>query len=601
MSNKIIKNRILIGLLNEFIDDFGLKKDIESKAFEKLVNYVCLSKTDPDAFSDTSIFDIIDVDQTSTFGIDTFALFINDNLITNKSDIEIYRKTKRMDIKFVFIQTKRSTSIDSGELLKFISAVKNFFSDTQEIELSNELLNAKELVNELFKPENARLFSNKKPTCELLYATTGKFSTDSNILGVIKREEKELLTNNPEIKNFKIKQIDADYIIDSYNEIENRYRVVIDFDKNIPCGKISEVEQSYIGYLSGVEFLKLISSADGTIRKNLFYENVRDFQGADNVVNGEISKTLNDSKMIDKFLLLNNGVTIVAKEFSNIRSNEYEISDYYIVNGCQTSNVIYNFKEYIKDDSNLNIPIKIIHTDSNELITQLIKSTNRQTSVPDEAFVSLEKFHKRLQEFYRVCHQDESGKLYYERRSKEFNNSMERIERPRIVSLHAQIRSFASVILGEPQLVMSHNPSTILKEHKDKLFVEGQKYILYYLASLHLYTFYRLSQNHHISNKYTISRYWICWIANVLAFESLNIGFLNSDKIEKKCDAIITKLGKNEYPKNLYKKAINIFESAKREHIQVNGSSKDGQLIRLNTFKDIVKRTLLKELANKTE
>lgn len=105
MSNNIIKNKIILGILNEFKEDFGLKDD-ESKSFEKLVNYVVLSKIDPEVFSDVNVFDSIDVDKSGTFGIDTFALVINDHLVTNKEDIAIYQKSNRMDTRFIFIQTK---------------------------------------------------------------------------------------------------------------------------------------------------------------------------------------------------------------------------------------------------------------------------------------------------------------------------------------------------------------------------------------------------------------------------------------------------------------------------------------------------------------
>lgn len=593
----MITNKILKGILDEFSRDFQLSGDKESKSYEKLVNYVTLSKVDPDAFSDIAIFDAIDVDKKSTFGIDTFALFVNDNLITKKSEIEPHRKIKRLDVKFVFIQTKSSSSIDAGEILKFTTAVKNFFSDQPAIELSAELKNAKELVNEIFKPENARHFANRKPKCELLYATSGLKSSDELILSVFSQEENSLKISVPEIESFSIKQIDADYIIDSYSEIENTFSVIVNFEKNIPCGQIENVEQSYIGYLPAIEFLKLITGSDGNIRKNLFYENVRDFQGADNAVNNEINTTLSDLELVDKFLLLNNGVTIVARDFSNIRSNEYELSDYYIVNGCQTSNVIYAHKDKVKKEFNLNIPVKIIHTNSNELITMLIKSTNRQTPVPDEAFVSLEKFHKRLQEFYRIFSKDAPEKMYYERRSREFSNSNERIERPRIVSLHALIRSFTSVILGEPQLVMSNNPTSILKEHSGKLFVEGQLYEPYYLSSMLLYLFHHHQHKRNINKKYSVARYWICWIANVLAFNKLDIGQLNSKKTAESCEKVINSLRREEDVKKLFTNAINVFEIAKKSHCINHGVVDDNQLVRLRLFRETVKTELLNSIS----
>ncbi|MFC1502811.1 AIPR family protein [Pseudomonadota bacterium] len=596
MGNKVISNRILLGILDEFERDFEISNE-ESKSFENLVNYVALSKYDPEAFSDSCVFDTVDVDKSGTFGIDTFALFINDSLITNKSEIELHQKTKRMDVRLVFIQTKRSTSIDSGDFLKFTTAVKNFFSPSPAIELSEELEVAKSLVDELFKPQNARLFAKKKPRCDLFYATSGGLSTDETILGLFKQEESSLKLSVPEMDSFTIKQIDSDYIIDSYNEIENKYTVYINFEKNISCGEINGVEQSFIGYLPVEEFLKLIKGSDGNIRKNLFYENVRDFQGNKNTVNTEISETLCDEQKIDKFLLLNNGVTIVAKEFSNIRSSEYEICDYYIVNGCQTSNVIYEHADKVGDSPFLKIPIKIVHTTDNNIITSLIRSTNRQTPVPDEAFISLEKFHKRLQEFYKRYSQDCFESLYYERRSKEFSNGYERVERPRIVNLHAQIRSFISIILGEPQLVMSNNPTSILKEHGSKMFQEEHKHMPYFISSLFLYLFYNLRQSKKISGKYVISRFWICWIARVLAFKQLDIGNLNSPKTEKKCDKIIRELENEKYRVELFRKSVKVFEQAKAEHREMHGRQLNAQLVRLRTFRDIVKSQLLKEIS----
>ena len=109
--------------------------------------------------------------------------------------------------------------------------------------------------------------------------------------------------------------------------------------------KIEKVEQSYLGYLPGDDYLKMITDKQGNLRRRLFYENVRDFQGDDNTVNKEISATIETADLQDKFILLNNGVTVVAKYFKALGSNSYEMRDFQIVNGCQTSNVIYLSKK----------------------------------------------------------------------------------------------------------------------------------------------------------------------------------------------------------------------------------------------------------------
>ncbi|MFT9365672.1 MAG: AIPR family protein, partial [Gluconobacter sp.] len=490
MSKKTITNKILLGIMDEFKKDFQFSETEESKIFEKLVNYVTLSKYDPDAFNDVNTFEFVDVDSRGTYGIDTFAIFINDTVITEKNAISDFAKSKRLDAKLVFIQTKRSTSFDTGEFLKFTSAVKNFLSDNPEIKYSEELLSKKDVLQELFLPEHARIFSKRKPICEIYFATSGTKTEESSISGVIAQQEREIKEANPELDYVKIKMIDADYIIDSYDEIENRATININFEKNINCGQIDGVVQSFIGYLPIDEFMKLIKGADGNIRKNLFYENVRDFQGLENSVNSEIAETLKNKNKVDKFIILNNGITIATKDLKNIRSSNYEISDYYIVNGCQTSNVLFNCYDDIENKSSLFIPIKIVHTTDNNIISSLIRSTNKQTPVPDEAFVSLEKFHKRLQDYYKRYSQTCFEKIYYERRSKEFTNSSETVEKTRIVNLHGQIRAFTSIILGEPQLAMSNNPTSILKEHRGKIFQENHIYSPYFLSSLLLYIFY---------------------------------------------------------------------------------------------------------------
>lgn len=294
--------------------------------------------------------------------------------------------------------------------------------------------------------------------------------------------------------------------------------------------------------------------------------------------------------------MLNNGITVVAREFTNTLSSNYDVSDYYIVNGCQTSNVLFKCSPRIIDRSKLFVPIKIVHTNDNNVISSLIKSTNRQTPVPDEAFVSLEKFHKRLQEYYKRYSQTCFETLYYERRSKEFSNSFERVEKPRIINLHGQIRSFTSIILGEPQLAMSNNPTSILKSHSEKMFKEEHIYTPYFLSSLLLYIFYSYTETGHISKEYNVSRYWVCWIVRVLIFKSLDIGPMNSNKTEDKCDRIINRLKDGNYALEQFKTAITIFDKAKQEHVGLHGPESNTQIVRLNSFKEIVKRNLIQAI-----
>lgn len=64
------------------------------------------------------------------------------------------------------------------------------------------------------------------------------------------------------------------------------------------------------------------------------------------------------------------------------------------MNGCQTSNEIFNCKKYA---SEIFVSIKIIYTIDPDIISHIVKATNRQSPVSEEAFVALDKYHKELQ------------------------------------------------------------------------------------------------------------------------------------------------------------------------------------------------------------
>ena len=78
-----------------------------------------------------------------------------------------------------------------------------------------------------------------------------------------------------------------------------------------------QVEQAFLGILPADRSLELVTDEEGEIRKALFYDNVRDFQG-DIDVNADIRKTLRSSDR-KRFCVLNNGVTVVARALKSDR------------------------------------------------------------------------------------------------------------------------------------------------------------------------------------------------------------------------------------------------------------------------------------------
>ena len=135
------------------------------------------------------------------------------------------------------------------------------------------------------------------------------------------------------------------------------------------------VEQAFLGVIPASEFLQLVTDEDGELNRALFYDNVRDFQGT-NSVNLEIGETLSDPNRKEEFVLLNNGVTIVAQDPCSRLVIDSRSPDYQIVNGCQTSHIVYKNRDNLE---NVTIPIKLIATGDRDLTNRVIKATNRQT------------------------------------------------------------------------------------------------------------------------------------------------------------------------------------------------------------------------------
>ena len=205
--------------------------------------------------------------------------------------------------------------------------------------------------------------------------------------------------------------------------------------------KLKGVTQAYLGFISALDFISIIRDEDGDIIHSIFYDNVRDWQG-DNAVNSEIGGTLTSDHK-SRFALMNNGVTVIARNLQ-LTGNKFHIEDFQIVNGCQTSHVLFNQREHV--DGTVMIPIRLISTQDEGVVESIIRATNRQTEVRAEQFFAVTEFAKQLEAFFQTF--GNGRKLFYERRSRQYDRLD--IERTRIVTPRNMIRAFASMFLNEP-------------------------------------------------------------------------------------------------------------------------------------------------------
>jgi hypothetical protein len=171
------------------------------------------------------------------------------------------------------------------------------------------------------------------------------------------------------------------------------------------------------------------------------------------------------------------------------------------VNGCQTSNILFQTKEYI---NGINIPFRLIGSKNDDFITSIIIGTNSQNVVKDEQFWALKPFMKDLEEYFGQ--QAGDRKLYLERRENQYRS--ENVERTRIVKPSELIKSVAATYLLQPHRA-ARDFRGIRNEYSDKLFLEDHNVMPYHAAAYAAYRFDYLVRNKKLPRRMNIYKYYI--------------------------------------------------------------------------------------------
>ncbi len=544
-------DRIIESFIEDFKQEYNFNKIDTSKLFEHFVNFTIISKIYPDRSS----IDKINVGGNRNPGIDGLAIMTNNHLVTTIQEIDYFiQDVDELNVEFNFIQSKTSDSFEMGSISTFISSVKEFFRDG-ELNFEDELLNLRDVKNYIYKNS---IKMDKSPVLKLYYATTGKWVGDLNLLTIINSGIKDLKESDY-FSDVKFIPIDADKLKSLYREIKNKITKEIIFEKHTILPKIDKVTESYLGILPCSELIKITSDEDGEIIKTIFYDNVRDFQGY-NKVNTGIKKSIEEKKYNDKFVLLNNGITIVAKSLNKVGS-AFKISEFQIVNGCQTSHVLHNLRDEINND--VFIPLKLIVTDDEDTINDIIRATNSQTEVKYEAFEILKPFHKKLEEFYLSFEKDEEKRLYYERRSRQFFGSRAKSEK--IIGLSTQISSFIAMFLNEPQSTHRYF-GELLNAYNNRLFQDNNSYFPYYTSGLALNVIEGFYRENKLNPKFKKFKFHLLLMFRIkVASEKNPINVNGNKEMEKYCLKILDKLWNRDEAlkifKNLEEQLILVFKN----------------------------------------
>lgn len=316
---------VTAALLNEFSEAQNLNSHVEEERFEHFVNFLSVSDSFPGEFSSADV----STGQTE-FGLDGLAIIVNDNFIEDSDQLDdIISTAKYLECEFLFIQSKTSNNFDSGEILKTPSAVSDFFAENISLVQGIEIKQKFELKNRIYS--QAPLFNRGLPKLSIFYAALGKWNDDKNLNALI-NQKIETLKNLNIFASVTFRPLDTRSIQSLYFKSKNAVTATVEFPANVALPSIPNVTEAYIGVIQFSEFLKLVVDENGSIRKLIFSDNVRDVL-AESDVNRKISETLVSSSK-SEFPLRNNGITIVARNLTRA-GNKFVLKDYQIVNGCQ--------------------------------------------------------------------------------------------------------------------------------------------------------------------------------------------------------------------------------------------------------------------------
>jgi len=526
-------HKVLKSYLNQYSKDFEKESLDEAEQFERFVNFCVINRYY------TESFDIDDVTTSiNDWGIDGIAIIIGDELVLTQEDakglFDRLRPRQSVNVSYIFIQSKRSENFDGGDMAKFGTGVISLLTDSGSPPTDEILLEARkiheEVVRQLSKVQGGR------PKCYLNYATTGAWGKPSDLVRIISTQINSL-TNTGLFASVDFAPLDRESLTTYWIQTRSPVEATFTVKGYVPIPNITGVEEAYLTVASAKEFVeKVLQGDDGRIRSHVFEQNVRAFLGDDNPVNSNISKGLVDASSRDRFAILNNGITLVSPDVK-VQANRVSVSDFQIVNGCQTSHMLFRNKALLTDD--VYVSVKVIEVEDPEIVAQVVQATNSQSDVEDTQFLSLSPFVRKIEAYFNtfVSEEEKDRRLYFERRTRQYAGI--EIGRNRVFDIQRLARAYAAMFLDVPHLAARY-PTQTLKEKAGELYQSNHKEISYYTAALALYRLELSFNNDYVPASYK-SKKWHLLMAMKYGISGKTPN-LNSNGLEVYCQKILTAL-----------------------------------------------------------
>lgn len=523
-------HRIVKAHLESFVSSFSLEADDEAKQFEKFAAYTVISNRFSGSFD---LDDVVTGDGDE--GIDGIAIVIDEVITASIEDAEGVFVTPRRnhDVDMVFIQAKRSEAFDLGDFLKFKEGVLRFATASPYSATDEVLIEVRGMFDVVL--DQVPKLRNGRPSLIARFVTTGIYQKP-DALEVALKDFHRQATSLGIFHEVDIKFVDRDELTRMWVGTYSGVNASLPTFSTAALPNITGIDEAYLAVVKASDFVNnLLTTEDGNLRTQVFEENVRSYLGLDNAVNQSIAATL-ASSAASRFPVLNNGITIVSPDVQ-LQGNTLHLTNFQIVNGCQTSNVLFENRAALGD---VMVNIKIVETQLEDVFSELVRATNSQTKVEDTQFLSLRPIVRKVEQYFNT-YEGAEGRLYLERRDRQYVG--QDIPNTRIFSLHNAAKCVAAMLCGRPELAYRY-PKTMYEELTEVIFSDDTKEIVFYAACLTMYRFTLLVSNNTIPQN--LKRFKWHMLPLVWAIVNGKDGVrLNSRAAEKGAQAVINVMGQH--------------------------------------------------------
>jgi hypothetical protein len=458
------------------------KKTNVSKLFEFFCNYCATSKHYLGRFNPKDI--TTDEDDAS---IDGISIIIDGDLITTFDDAtNVFAKHKtNLSVEVIFTQCKSGEAFKKADINNFSVGVEDFLSLKPKYPQGKLNVSALKIFNVILK--NLKKVKNRLPTFHAYYCTSGNYSDERELQASFEALKRKVIGTEL-FYEAHVTPMGRAELLKFYASATETNEATLKLIDYFGMPKIPNIPQSYIGIANALDFVEnVISDNEGNLNHRVFEENIRSYLGATNIVNGKIQATLEDINKKDLFSVLNNGITIVTPELTlTPNTREISLTNYQVINGCQTSNTLFHNKHLLTDS--VNVIIKFIESANSDVSEDIISATNNQTEVHTESFHGLKNKAKLVQRYFDAKNDKAAAenKIYFERREQEYKTSG--FQNTRIFDVRELARCYAALVLNQP-----HNSARYVKEIFSSsgadLFCDADHESLYYASALALYKY----------------------------------------------------------------------------------------------------------------